>query len=51
MIVEPNNEYEILEIKIKTVPAYNINKTFHPKENNWVRLYNKFRRKHLLYSR
>ncbi len=51
VIVEPNNEYEILEIKIKTVPAYNINKTFHPKENNWVRLYNKFRRKHLLYSR
>ena len=50
-LLELNYEYEILEIKIKTVPAYNINKTFHPKENNWVRLYNKFRRKHLLYSR
>ncbi len=36
IIVEPNKEYEIEDIKIKTVPAYNINKKFHPKENNWV---------------
>ncbi len=34
--VEPNKEYEILGIKIKTIPAYNINKHFHPKENQWV---------------
>jgi len=35
-VVVPNNLYEILNIKIKTIPAYNINKKFHPKENNWV---------------
>lgn len=34
--VEPNKQYEILGIKIKTIPAYNINKHFHPKENQWV---------------
>ena len=34
--VNPNQEYEVLEIKIHTIPAYNINKQFHPKENNWV---------------
>ncbi|MCI9063857.1 MAG: MBL fold metallo-hydrolase [Clostridia bacterium] len=34
--VEPNEKYEVLGIKIETIPAYNINKKFHPKENNWV---------------
>lgn len=34
--VEPSKQYEILGIKIKTIPAYNINKHFHPKENQWV---------------
>ena len=34
--VEPNKEYEVMNIKIKTVPAYNENKKFHPKENGWV---------------
>ena len=36
IVVKPNNEYEIKGIKFKTVPAYNKNKNFHPKENNWV---------------
>ena len=36
VIVEPNHSYEVLGIEIKTVPAYNVNKQFHPKENNWV---------------
>lgn len=36
LIVSPNNRYEINGIKFETVPAYNINKQFHPKENNWV---------------
>ena len=26
----------LLGIKFETVPAYNINKPFHPKENGWV---------------
>ena len=36
MIVEPNNFYNLLNIKFNTIPAYNINKKFHPKENNWI---------------
>ena len=36
IIVEPNNKYEILGIKFETVPAYNIEKPYHPKENGWV---------------
>ena len=34
--VEPNKEYSVKEIKFETVPAYNVNKKFHPKENGWV---------------
>lgn len=34
--VEPNKNYIVKDLKIETVPAYNINKQFHPKENNWV---------------
>lgn len=34
--VEPNENYIVQGIKFETVPAYNVNKKFHPKENNWV---------------
>ena len=34
--VGPNKQYVIDNIKIETIPAYNTNKQFHPKENNWV---------------
>ena len=34
--VEPNQNYEIGDIVVKTVSSYNINKQFHKKENNWV---------------
>ena len=36
--VLPNNDYEVNELKFKTIPAYNTNKAFHPKENGWVRI-------------
>ena len=36
IIVRPNNNYEINDIKFETVSAYNKVKKFHPKENNWV---------------
>lgn len=36
VIVEPNKEYTVKGIKFETIPAYNINKQFHPKENGWV---------------
>lgn len=34
--VEPNQKYIVSNIKFETVPAYNINKEFHPKANGWV---------------
>ena len=32
----PDEEYTLENIKFFTVPAYNINKSFHPKANQWV---------------
>ncbi len=34
--VIPNQNYSAKEISFETVPAYNVNKQFHPKTNNWV---------------
>ena len=34
--VEPNKNYMAGGLKFETVPSYNINKQFHPKENEWV---------------
>ena len=34
--VEPNEKCMVQGIKFETIPAYNTNKTFHPKENDWV---------------
>ena len=36
LIVEPIQEYLIDDIKFKTIPSYNINKVFHPKEKEYV---------------
>ncbi len=36
LVVKPNGVYEVNNIKFKTIPAYNVNKNFHPKANNWV---------------
>ncbi len=35
-LVQPNKVYTSGSIKIETVPAYNVNKKFHPKANDWV---------------
>lgn len=35
-VVKPNQSYHVQEINFETVPAYNVSKMFHPKENNWV---------------
>lgn len=35
-IVEPSKEYKIGEIIFKTVPAYNLDKSFHKKEYGWI---------------
>jgi L-ascorbate metabolism protein UlaG (beta-lactamase superfamily) len=34
--LKPDQTIESGNIKISAVPAYNLNKKFHPKENNWV---------------
>ena len=34
--VEPNRIYGVSGLKFETIPAYNIDKQFHPKENGWV---------------
>jgi len=36
LVVEPNKEYEIDNIKFETISSYNIDKDFHPKENEYV---------------
>ena len=35
-LVEPGKKYSIKDIIIETTHSYNINKRFHPKENDWV---------------
>ncbi len=35
-VVEPENEYQVGNLKFLTTYAYNENKAFHPKENKWV---------------
>lgn len=36
IIVKPNQTGIVKNIKYETIPAYNISKKFHPKENGWV---------------
>lgn len=36
IIVEPNKSYNILGINFNTVRAYNVNKEYHPIENDWI---------------
>ncbi len=36
LAVRPNKKYAIEDIMFETVPAYNIGKRYHPKENGWV---------------
>jgi len=35
-VVEPGQTIKINDEKITAVPAYNLNKEFHPKDNGWV---------------
>ena len=35
-IVEPGDEFNFSDIKISSLPAYNIDKPFHPKSENWM---------------
>lgn len=35
-IIEPGQEISLHDLKISAIPAYNIDKHFHPKEESWV---------------
>lgn len=35
-MIKPNEKLELAGVSLETVPAYNLNKSFHPKTNNWV---------------
>jgi len=37
--VASNKIYNVAGLKFETIPAYNTNKQFHPKENGWLRIY------------
>lgn len=34
--VQPSKNYDVKGFKFQTIPAYNLNKPYHPKQNNWV---------------
>lgn len=36
LVAKPNENYIVKGIPFKTIPAYNINKKFHPKSNDWL---------------
>lgn len=36
LVVEPNKEYKIDDITFKTIPSYNIDKPYHPREKDYV---------------
>lgn len=36
IVVKPNEEHNVFGLYFKTIPAYNTNKNFHPRSNNWV---------------
>ena len=35
-VIKPFEEVSLDRVKIKGFPAYNVNKDFHPKDNNWL---------------
>ena len=36
IFLNPGEEKELSNINIKTIPAYNLEKSFHPRDNNWL---------------
>jgi len=49
-LIEPNKKYNVKGILIETIPAYNLNKKFHPKDNDWVGFILTFNGKKILYT-
>jgi len=42
-IVEPGDEFEVGGLRVSCTPAYNLDKSFHPKQEHWVGYLIKFR--------
>lgn len=36
LVVSPNNEYALKDFSFRTIPSYNLHKSFHPREKNYV---------------
>lgn len=36
LLVIPNTTYQIDDLKVKTIPSYNLNKKYHPQTKKWV---------------
>ncbi len=36
VLAEPGGSYQAGPVRVTTVPAYNLNKDFHPKANHWI---------------
>lgn len=36
IVVKPNEKHKVFDINFETIPSYNLFKSFHPKNNNWV---------------
>lgn len=51
VLVEPEKKYKVKDLEFETTYAYNKNKPFHPKKNNWVRIYYYTRWGEILYCR
>ena len=49
-LIEPNKKYNVQGILIETFPAYNLNKPFHPKDNDWVGFIFTINGKKILYT-
>lgn len=46
----PNEEFEVQDVVVSTVRAYNIDKAFHPKENNWLGFVLEINNKHYYFA-
>ena len=49
-LIEPNRKYNVQNVLIETIPAYNTNKHFHPKDNDWVGFIITLDNKRILYT-
>lgn len=49
-LIEPGKKYNVKNILIETTPSYNLNKKFHPRENDWVGFIINFKHGRIFYA-